>query len=275
MKYIFILFILCALCSCKVIERKIFSPTQINNPSLQQKNDHCFSIAHSRPSGFDFTGGYAITNRLAVIGGAYIHKNRDNEEEFSIFSNYNASSRLLYRHKGFHGGLGIYFPLSKKNAASFASFFGGYTQGSFRMDERYFENAAPSASPTRESFYKSNISRYFLQGSINAYSKNYEISFISRYSYVGYANVITDYTIDQQYSFNLPPLGYPEFSQFLDLAFDSKFFLTNDPQIGLQIFGSVTTRLKRRDFNFHYYPFRIGIGVIIKNLFKNNSKKNS
>ena len=272
MKYTFIIFILLIFSSCSSIHRKIFSSTQINNPSLQQKKDHSFSLAYSTPAGFDFNGGYAITKRLAIIGGAYTHKNRDEEEAYSIFSRYNASSRLLYRHKGFHGGAGAYFPLSKKNHENIVSFFAGYTTGSFRMDETLYENSPDTSAPARVSFYKSNINRYFLQGSINIYSKNYEFSFISRYNYVGYANVVTDYTTNEQQSFRLPPLGYPKYSDFLDLAFDSKFYLTNNPQIGLQIFGSITPRLKRREFNFDYYPFRLGIGLVLKNPFKKNSK---
>ena len=157
MKNIVIFFLLTVICSCRVIQRKIFSPTQINNPSLQQKKDHSFSLTYSTPSGFDFTGGYAITNRLAIIGGAYTHKNRDEEEAYSIFSRYNASSRLLYRHKGFHGGAGAYFPLSKKNNENIVSFFAGYTTGSFRMDETLYENSPDTSAPARVSFYKSNI----------------------------------------------------------------------------------------------------------------------
>ncbi len=118
-------------------------------------------MAYSTPSGFDFTGGYAITNRLAIIGGASTHRNKDQEEEFSIFSSYNASSSLLYRHKGFHGGAGAYFPLSKKNHENIVSFFAGYTKGSFRMDETLYENSPDTSAPARVSFYKRNIGRYF------------------------------------------------------------------------------------------------------------------
>jgi hypothetical protein len=274
MKYFFVFLIVSAFCSCQVIKRKLYSPIQINNPSLQQKNDHSFSITYSVPSGFDFAGGYAITNRLAIIGGAYMHKNRDKEEDNSIFNNRDATATLLYRHKGFHGGLGIYLPLSKGKVATFASFFGGYIKGSFRMDEHYSETTSgtsPPASVTRESFYKSKIGRYFLQGSINFYGKGFEISLLSRYNYVVYSDVTTDYTTTDQHNFSLPPLGYPRFSQFFDLGFDSKFFFTKNRRIGLHVFSSATTRLNRKDFNFYYYPFRLGIGLVLKNLFKKNS----
>jgi hypothetical protein len=272
MKICFAFFILLSVSSCKVIERKLFSPTQINNPSLEKKNDHSFSLAYSLPSGFDFTGGYAITNRLAIIGGAYSHKNSDEEKTALLFSNDNSSASLLYRHKGYHAGLGIYLPLSKeRRTETFTSFFAGYTQGSFRMDERYFENSSPNtnpptSTPTRISFYSSNIGRYFLQGGLNLYVTDHEVSFICRYNYVNYSDISTDYSVDQQQNFNFPPLGNPRHSQFLDFAFDTKIFFTENPKIGLQIFGSATTRLSNRDRNFRYYPFRLGIGLVIKNL---------
>ena len=267
MKNCFAVLILFSFCSCSVIERRIFSSTQINNPSLEKKKDHSVSITYSKPSGFDFTGGYAITNRLAVIGGAYTYRNRDHEATVLLFSNNNSSASLLYRHKGYHGGLGIYLPLSKK-PASFVSFFGGYTYGSFRMDERYFENTAnpnPSATPTRISFFKSNIGRYFLQGSLNSYNKNLDASFITRYNYINYTNVVTDYTIDDQRNIGLPPVGNPRHSQFLDFAFDTKIYFSEAPKIGVQLFGSATTRLTNREKNFQYYGFRAGIGIVVKN----------
>jgi hypothetical protein len=240
---------------------------------LKQKNDHSFAVGYSTPSGFDFSGGYAITNRLAIIGGAYSHRNKDKEEEFGLFSSENASSRLLYRHKGFHGGAGVFFPLSKKKSSAFTSFFAGYMKGNFRMDERYFDNTVSTSLPTWVTFYKSNIGRYFLQGSITAYPENAEISFSTRYNYVVYGNVITDYSLDEQHSYNLPAVGYPASSQFLDIAFDSKIYFSEHPQWGLQIFGSIAPRLKERDFDFYHYPFRLGIGLVVKSPFKNNSKK--
>lgn len=271
-KYTCIFFIV-FLFSCSSIDRKLYSSTQVNNPSLKQKNDHSFAVAYSTPSGFDFNGGYAITNGLAIIGGAYSHRNKDKEEEFHfIFSGDNASSSLLYRHKGFHGGAGIFSPLSKKKSPGFVAFFAGFTKGNFRMDERYFDNTDSTSLP-RITFYKSNIGRYFLQGSITAYPGNAELSFSTRYNYVVYGNVITDYSLAEQDSYNLPTIGYPASSQFLDLAFDSKIYFSAERQFGLQIFGSITPRLKKRDFDFRYYGARIGLGLVVKNPFKSNSKK--
>ena len=268
MKYLFIYFTLAVFCSC-TIQRRIYSSTQINNPSLQQKNDHSFSLTYGDPSGFDLTGGYAITNRLAIIAGAYSYRNNDHQTETLLFSDITTDAKLLYRHKGFHGGLGFYFPLSKKEGSTYASFFTGYTKGNFNMDEHNVTTDNSNATTrTNDYFYKSDIGRYFLQGGFNAYLDRFEISILCRYNYVAYTDVTTNYSATDQQNSNLPPVGYSKNSQFLDVAFDSKFFFTDDHRFGLQLFGCGTTRLNRKEFNFYYYPFRFGLGFVVKNPFR-------
>jgi hypothetical protein len=268
MKYLFTCFTLAVFCSC-IIQRRIYSSTQINNPSLQQKNDNSFSLTCSDPAGFDFTGGYAITNRLAVIGGAYTYRNNDHQTGASFFSDITTDAKLLYRHKGFHGGLGFYFPLSKKEAGTYASFFAGYTKGNFSMDEHSVQTYNSNATTTiNDYFYKSDIGRYFLQGSFNAYIDQFEISLLTRYNYVSYTDVITNYSATDQHNFSLPPLGYSKNSQFLDLGFDSKFFFSKNGRVGIEFFGSYTARLNRKEYNFYYYDTRFGAGLVIKNPFK-------
>ena len=271
MRNIFICLALAALSSC-TIQRRIYSPTEINNPSLRQKNDHSFTLAYSGPSGFDFTGGYAITDRLAIIGGAYTYRNNDNQSDNSIFSNYTASSQLLYKHKGFHGGLGFYFPLSKHEKNSYASFFTGYTKGNFHMDDHYIENYSSGgtggSTTVNDYFYKSNIGRYFLQGAFNAYMNRFEVAVSARYNYVTYSNATTNYTANEQFDYSLPPNGYSKNSQFLDIGFDARYFFTDSRKFGMMLFGEGTTRLARKEFNYYYYGYRFGIGVVVKNPFQ-------
>jgi len=268
MKYLFICFTLTLFCSC-IIERRIYSSTQINTPSLQQKNDHSFSLTYSDPSGFDFTSGYAITNRLAIIAGAYSYRNKDHQTATLLFSNITTNAQLLYRHKGFHSGLGFYFPLSKKESGTYASFFTGYTKGNFNMDEHNVATDNSSGTiTTNDFFYKSDIGRYFLQGAFNAYLDRFEISILTRYNYVAYTDVTTNYSANDQQNSNLPPLGYSKNSQFIDLAFDGKYFFTDNRMFGLHLFGCGTTRLNRKEFNFYYYPFRFGLGFVVKNPFR-------
>ena len=240
---------------------------------MQQKNDQSFSFTFSSPSGFDFTGGYALTNRLAVIAGAYSYRNNEMQNESFLYSNFSSSASLLYKHKGFHGGLGVYFPLMKKNASSYVSFFGGYNTGNFRMDEHNVEtNNTSGATITRDLFYNSDIGRYFLQGGFNSYLGRLDISFLSRYNYVSYTGVTTNYSTLEQQNSSLPPVGYSKNSQFLDFAFDTKYFFTDNRRIGVQMFGSYTTRLNKKEFNFLYYTIRFGAGIIFRNPFKKNNQ---
>lgn len=251
MKFIFIIFIsIFIFSSCSTIQRRLYSSTQVNNPSLKEKSDYSASVTVSTPAGFDLNGGYAITNRFALITGLYAHKNKDKEESYQLFSTTSDSAALQYKHKGFHIGAGTFFPLSKKNSTNFLSIFGGYTKGNFAMKETFYSDIGTPGIP-RLNFYKSDINRWFLQTGLNLYFKNVHQSFITRLNYAGYDNVTTDYTPDQQYSFKLPPTGYPKWSSFLDFSFDTKIFFSDNERIGLQLFGSIATRLKEEDFNFY------------------------
>jgi hypothetical protein len=272
MKYIFILLVLPAFFSNCNIERKLYSPTQVNNPSLKTKKDYSLSLAYGTPSGFDFNAGYAITNRLAVIGGAYTYKNRDQEESYSIFSSQRDSSILVYKHNGFHAGAGFYLPLSKETPSEFVAFFIGYTKGSFEMHEKLYDLSNTPPSP-KLNFYKSDLDRWFIQGGFNSYHGIFEFSFITRFNYAGYNNVTTDYDDNQQYSFSLPPNAYPKWSSFLDFSFDTKIFFSKNKVFGLQLFGTGTTRLNRKDFNFYYYPLRLGFGIVLKPPLNNQQLK--
>ena len=114
MRYLFITILTIVFFASCTIERRLYSPTQVNNPCLEEKNDYSVSLSYSSPSGFDFNSGYAITNRWAVIGGLYTYKNRDREENNYLFSQNRDSALLLYKHKGFNIGTGVYIPLSKE-----------------------------------------------------------------------------------------------------------------------------------------------------------------
>ncbi|MEO7393687.1 MAG: hypothetical protein ABIU11_02030 [Chitinophagaceae bacterium] len=269
MRYVFILLCISFFYSGCTIERKLYSPTQVNNPSLQEKNDYSISATVSTPSGFDISGGYAITKRLAIIGGAFSYRNNDNQQSYNIFSANRDSSILTYKHKGFHAGAGFYFPLSKKRSSEFIAIFGGFTKGNFEMREKLYELSGSSRT-LQFNYYKSELNRWFLQTSINSYHNVVHFSLISRFNYVAYKNVNTNYNNNQQQEINLPPNGYPEGSSFLDFSFDTKIFFSKEQKVGLQIFSVITTRLNKKDFDFYIYPFRMGIGLFLNSPFTKN-----
>lgn len=268
MKNIFILFFLTSLCSCSVIQRRIYSPTQVNAPSLQEKKDYNISSSISTPLGFDINGGYALSNRFAIIGGLYTYKNRDAEQDYSVFSSTRDSSMLLYKHKGFHAGAGIFIPLIKEKNSFFLSFYGIYTNGSFEMNEKLYEISSTTTS-SKFNFYKSEINRWSLQGSVHFFDKLIHQSLTTRLNFVGYNHVTTDYTPIEQATYNLPPVAYPKWSTFLDFSFETKIFFTKNQTAGFQIFGTLSGLINNRDYNIYYYPVRLGTGLVLKPPFKN------
>lgn len=266
-----ILFILSLLLSSCVIERRIYVPTQVNNPYLQKAGDYSISGTYSSPAGFDINSGVAITNQLAVVAGYNHYKNKDGEREVDIFNGNQDSAILNYKHNGFHLGLGAYFPLSKGNTnTNTITVLGGLINNKFSMKEKLYA-ATQNPSPTPKlNFFNSDINRWFLQASINLYPENFQISFSTRYNYVSYQNVVTDYTSNEQLSYRLPPVAYPKSSSFLDFSFDATCYFNSSKTIGVQAFSILTTRLNKREFNFYYYPIRSGIGLVYK---RPNAKK--
>ena len=109
------------------------------------------------------------------------------------------------------------------------------------MNEKLY-HLAPPPSSLQSNFYNSRVTRWFAQGSLNFYDKIIHQSFIARLNYVGYDGVSTDYSGPEQDSYKLPPTGYPKWSQFLDLSFDTKIFFTKDRRIGVQVFGTMNTK---------------------------------
>lgn len=239
---------------------------------MQKKGDYTLISSFSTPSGIDVNGGYAITKHLAIIGGFNFYRNKDNEERFSIFSTIRESSALTYKHSGFHFGAGGYLPISKDKESVFLAFFGGVVKNKFYMLESLYE-MTPTPTLPKLNFYKSDINKLFLQGSVNFYQKRFQASFTTRFNYAGYNNVDTDYDSNQQYSYQLPPYKYPKWSSFLDLSFDAKYFFNKNQSLGIGAFFITTTRLNRKDFNFYYYPFRLGAGIVVKSPFADKHLK--
>ncbi|MEO5945761.1 MAG: hypothetical protein ABIP79_03025 [Chitinophagaceae bacterium] len=269
MKFSAIVICIFILSSC-TINRKIYSPVEVNNPSLQNKNDYSANLSYGLPSGFDINGGYAITNRIAVTASLFSHKNDDTEVEYNLFNNRSDSSYLLYKHKGIQIGAGLYFPISRDKKTISASFFGGYIKGIFEMREKLYQTYPTQSTSPKHNFYKSDLNRYFLQGSFNAYLPQVHLSFTTRFMFAGYDNVATDYDNNEQIYYRLPPNGNSKWSSFLDFSFNSRFFFSKKEQIGLQISCIANTRLNREGFNFDYYAFRTSLGIVIKTPVKKN-----
>ncbi len=271
----FLLLSIVILSSCRV-QRRIYSPLPVNNPSLQEKNDFSVNASISTPKGFDINGGFAVTNRLAIIAGAYTHKNKDVEYN-NDFTNQYDSSNLVYRHNGFTLGTGVYFPLTGPGSDNYLSFFGGISKGSFKMNEAFYQ-VSPNPSTSLNN-YKSTLNRYFLQGSMNFYGEIIEGSVTTRYNLVEHKNVITDYTNTQLEDFQLPPFVTGRFNSFVDFSFDIKTFFSRNPRWGIQVFAVVSTRTNKDDDPdsdkrfYHYYPFRAGTGIFFRGFSRKNKGK--
>lgn len=135
------------------------------------------------------------------------------------------------------------------------------------MDDHYVYNFRDTTT-INDYFYKSDIGRYFLQGAFNAYTGRFEMALSIRYNYVTYSNMTTNYSSDLQFENRLPPNGYSRNSQFLDVGFEGRYFFTDGRKFGMMLYAQGTTRLNRKEFDFDYYGYRFGFGLLVKNPFK-------
>ncbi len=257
--FIFILFV----SSC-TIERKIYSTLPVNNPSLQDKNDFSATASASAPGAFDFNVGFALTNRFAVIGGTYFHRNKD--PEYGRMGGSRQSADLLYRHSGITAGAGFFFPATRRRNADYFSFYTGINRGVFKLDEVLTEYETNISNPVSvdTNFLKSSLNRYFLQGSFNHYGRNGELSFTSRLTWADYTKIITDYTNDQLYDNRLPPYQVPRTGLYLDIAFDARVYFSQHLPVGLLFFSQLSMRTNEGSRNYFYYPGRIGAGLFLR-----------
>src|SRR5688572_6008285 len=262
MKWFSILSLIFFISSCTIV-RRIYTPLPVNNPSLKAKNDFSVSATYSEPNGLDINGGYAISNRLAIIAGGYTHKTGDIQHYW--FNNVHDSSNLIYRDNGFTIGAGTYFPIA--DSKNFFSGFAGLSTGDFKMTEDFY-----AISPNASHFfynYKSRLNRYFVQGSFNHYGGVLEISLNLKLNLVEYKNVTTDYSDNQLQNYYLPPFDARRINSFLDMGIDIKGYISQNPRIGIHYFAVGTNRLNNEELlvNGHgyyaYYGLRTGIGIII------------
>jgi hypothetical protein len=261
----FLLLTIVVLSSCR-IQRRIYSTLPINNPSVQEKNDYSVNATISDPQGFDLNGGFAITNRLALLAGAYTHKNKDVEIANGFSSDYD-SSNLVYRHNGFTLGAGVFFPLG--SSSTYLSFYGGVNKGTFKMNEALYEISPNPTGTARINSYKSDLNRYFLQGSLNHYSNAVEFSATIRYSIVEYKKVITDYTDAELAAYSLPPFVAHRSYPFIDFSMDTRVYFSQEPRWGLHVFAVASTMMNDDDdqagnSSYDYYPFRLGGGIFFR-----------
>lgn len=227
------LFLLILLASCRSY-RHAYSPGPHNNHSFRAKNESNLAVYYSgadgnngiastkKNEGIDILAGYAITDHLAVTGGFSARREKDGVVSLVGVEPFD-SSELSYRRRTMDIGIG-YFTTNARKKASF-SIYGGFAKGNFSIND----SGIDSASAPYSRFYKSNISKFYLQPGFRFWlGDDVSLAFAWRYFLLNFNPQQTNYSADEQEYFYLDKLKKSNLLTS-ELSFGLEYTLSSAP----------------------------------------------
>ncbi len=188
--------------------RYIYSASTPNNPYFKQKGDSKLAAYYAGETpnvnnksnfnqGVDLQSAYAVTNHFALTFDFYKRWEKDFYNTTYVPS-YD-SSIVGYKRDLTSLGAGYFFFLDKNKEITF-NVYGGIGLGNFTIHDNTID-------PSGYNFYKSNLTKWYLQPSFNFIINKYiYISYILKFSLVHYYNVATSYSGDELADYNLNSL---------------------------------------------------------------------
>ncbi|MDB5201949.1 MAG: hypothetical protein JWQ27_1358 [Ferruginibacter sp.] len=249
-------------CSC-YSPRYVYSPAAHNVSFLTKKNETKLAANYSTnivghnsegskvtknsASGLDAQAAYALNKRW-FLQASYYSRKEQNDGDYS-FRNQD-SSILHYKRKLLETGLGYNFPIDARRNANF-QLAGGIGFGRFRIDDAGTD--ANQLPYTR--FHDARVTKFYIQPAIVVGGADvFAAAFSSRFSFIKYHGIKTDYTPTELNNYKLDSLTY-RLASFWEPAFVSSFGFKKLPglrlegQMGLSILMSKNF-VDARVFNF-------------------------
>ncbi len=267
---IFVITISLFIFSCRT-PRYVNAPAAINAPLLQQKGDSKlaayyssnfgnsngdFGSNYNKSRGYDLQTAYALSNHWALQANYFFRSEINGGFNQGNFD----SSSLTYKRKAGDIGVGYYSKVGNGDNV-FQVFAGGGT-GTYQLKD---EGKAGSGFYNR--FHNADVNKFYLQPAFMLVGNNLSFTLASRFSFINYKKITTDYTADEQQSFNISGLDHKTLSFWepamifnfgfeslnplrFELQFGGSFFIDNnyyDTKTGNISFGLVMdfTKLKK------------------------------
>ncbi|MCP9752662.1 hypothetical protein [Ferruginibacter sp. HRS2-29] len=262
MKILPVLFLILVFTSC-YSPRYVYSPAAHNVPVLTAKKDSKLGINYSTNiaqrarnsednhastgAGIDVQGAYAFSKHMAVQA-AYYWRKEMNEGNFTFTAVDN--SILRYRRNLTEAGLGYYTKMNDSGTSWF-QLFGGMGVGDFRFTDK----PIPGSANTNEFFYKTKLTKFYIQPVVMVlYDKSISLSFSSRFSFLKFHHVRTDYSSTELNNYKLDSITHRPVI-FWEPAFVNSFEFKKlkgvkfEYQLGLSLLMSKSF-VDARAFNF-------------------------
>jgi hypothetical protein len=270
--------LLLALCSAGLTAcytpRYMYSPNNVNVPILAAKGDgklaanYAFSLAGSNNDadpgpakffnkGFDLQGAYAFTNHWGVI----VNHSGRSERNSGRFENIIDSATINYKRRLTEIGIGYFGRL--KNNRSMVQLFAGYGTGRFTMDDGGKDrNNIPY---TR--YHRATVRKIFLQPAVQAdISPYFTSSFASRFNFVFFSGIETDYTADEQESYLLKNLE-GRTAVFWEPAFVNNVGFKKLPGLRLELQVGFASLVSTKFIDYRTVNMSIGAMADLRGLF--------
>jgi hypothetical protein len=196
--------------------RYVYSPAAHNVPVFTQKGDSKLAFNYSvnpadntvkdsvpvkaKARGYDVQAAYAFTKHWALQIN-YFHRTETNAGDFD--AGVRDSVVIRYKRKLTEIAAG-YYVVQKNKQFSFQVFAGaGFGKFSFT------DNGKDQNRVYRTHFHSMNITKLFFQPSITIRSKkNFAASLSTRYSFIYFKNITTDYSATELNNYKLDSLSY-------------------------------------------------------------------
>lgn len=272
-----IYFYLAAICliqfSCKA-PRYVYSPSAQNVPVFTQKGDSKLSALYSTnwanrtvvfgenpySRGVDAQAAYAITNHWAVQAN-YFSRYEKNGQNYLI----NSKSLLKYKRHIMEGGLGYYASLKDE---VILQCFAGFGSGKFTLKDYTLD----STGVTSIHYHNASVHKYFIQPAIVYHpDKHASFAFSSRFSFVDYHSIQTNYDSSQLSSHHLNELPRQTYS-FWEPAIVITHGLNKYPYLRMEAQLGFSLLLNSQFVETRPFHFSIGMYADLLRLFKGNSR---
>lgn len=221
--------------SCRT-PRYVNAPAAVNAPDLQKAGDNKLGAYYSsnfgnarlddgfninKSKGYDLQAAYAISNHWA-LQASYFHRNEKSESSTNRGS-FNYAS-LLYNRKSADAGIGYYTKMGNSSHNFFQIFAGGGT-GKYEI-----KDISSIDSINYNLFHTADLNKFYLQPAFIFSYDNISFGLVSRFSFVNYKKVETNYSESQQLNFNLDGLQNKTLS-FWEPAFVINGYINSMPAL--------------------------------------------
>ena len=262
--------------SCSV-DHYMYSSSPAQAPMLNSKGEMNItgmltSGMHMRDTGYnngyDLQGAYAVSDHIAVTA-AYSGRHEKDKYHFDHagWSGPSYYSQLWYKRSTAELGIG-YFTSIDSDDEVFFDIYSGYGFGKYQMHEVGLKSGIPL-----DLYHTASIGKFYLQPGIHFNASDMsQFSLSLRFTTVGYHNIKSDYTPDQEKDFDMSAIRNTTYA-YLDPCFAVRLWIPHSPWIKLETQFSTGIRLTRQFIHYRAANLSLGLSFDLSKLNDHSNYK--